>query len=97
MIYADPLGLAVRGTWINGTPKLSNGSLSNVSFTWIAPEWSWWGYIYVAQLSGTLSGVVQASVKCVDDERCLEWEMHRDYPLSVDGGVLLVWCPRNNW
>jgi hypothetical protein len=56
----------------------------------MSPRFDWFGYLQVVQLSGTVGGVVQASVECVDDELCGQlssWEMHRAYPLSVSGSV----------
>jgi hypothetical protein len=82
-----------RGRWINGTPSLSSGSLSNVGFSFISPQFDWpWGYVQIAQVSGTVSGVVQASVECVDDELCAQlatWQMHRAYSVSASGSVLV--------
>jgi RHS repeat-associated protein len=87
--YVDPLGLKPRGSWINGTPSLASGSFSNLGASFMSPKFDWFGYLQIVRVSGTVGGVIQASVRCVDDENCSQqsWEMHRDYPVSVSGSV----------
>jgi RHS repeat-associated protein len=90
--YADPTGQDPRGIWINGTPSVASGTLTNPGASFMSPRFDPFGYLQVVRVSGTVGGVVQVSVKCVDDDLCTQqsWEMHRAYPLSVSGSTGVV-------
>jgi RHS repeat-associated protein len=84
LMDADPMGLAVTGTWIR--PPIFN--IEHYGVNWrstriVAPHFSWWGYIKFVQLEAYANGYVNIDVKCTDD--CNSWEVHNKVDVAASG------------
>jgi RHS repeat-associated protein len=73
LIYIDPLGLAVQGSWMQ-TPRLNIQDWGIRFQGLVRPSSFEWGYLKIFRFRGYFSGYINIDVKCWDD--CREWEIH---------------------
>jgi len=85
--FVDIYGLQATGSW-QQSPFPSNPKLHITGVSFKSPSWSWWGYIEILTVSGTVSGTLSASVLCEETDDCgntNEWSLSKTYPLSYSG------------
>ena len=82
--FFDPLGLAVRGEWIE-SPRFNLQEAGIDDWQFISPTLSDWGYLQFIRLQGHARGYVNIDVRCT--ERCDEWEIHDRVNVSAQGSI----------
>jgi RHS repeat-associated protein len=82
--HFDPLGLAVRGEWIE-SPRFNLQEAGIEDWQLINPSLSNWGYLQFIRLQGHAKGYVNIDVRCT--ERCDEWEIHDRVNVSAQGAI----------
>ena len=83
----DPRGLAtISGTWM-APPRYALQNISISSWILVRPSWSWWGYLKIVRLNGTVNGNVNVDVKCRSQDACgtKEWEVHNRISIQATG------------
>ena len=83
LLFEDPSGLLTTGAWIR-PPRINITNVGLDGFVgFVAPSWSWYGYIKFLRYRGHARGFINIEVRCNDD--CHSWEI-RNYPdVSVEG------------
>jgi RHS repeat-associated protein len=84
VMLTDPLGLAVRGEWIQG-PRFNLQEASVDDWNFVSPSLSPWGYLEFVRLHGHASGYINIDVRCTED--CEEWEIHDRVGISAQGSI----------
>jgi RHS repeat-associated protein len=80
----DPLGLVVRGEWIQGPAfNLQEAGIDDWNF--VTPSLSPWGYLDFIRLNGHATGYINIDVRCTED--CNEWEIHHRVGVSAQGSI----------
>jgi len=82
LLFVDPLGLAVEGSWIM-SPKFNLLGVAIDDWQTVSPSFSRWGYLQFIRLHGSAWGYVNIDVKCTDN--CVEWEIHDRVTVSAQG------------
>jgi RHS repeat-associated protein len=80
----DPLGLAVRGEWIQG-PRFNLLEAGIDDWNFVSPSFSTWGYLEFIRLHGHATGYINIDVRCTED--CEEWEIHERVGVSAQGSI----------
>ena len=80
--FIDPLGLMVRGEWIE-SPRFNLQESGINGWDFVAPSFSEWGYLDFIRLHGYAAGFINIDVRC--SENCEEWEVHDRVTVSARG------------